>query len=302
MARCLNYRHSNKLSVDRHTTFNIDLGDLDSSRLGSTNLRFPYGCKREATALGKIGSNAYQFLHETFRIAPPFELVVLSEAAWKEAFGSQPYGDPVTPGDGRIYYGTRVPESWKEVTDRLPAISQGPPSSTLTPQLFSRTLAHEVGHLFSNELMGPAMRERMDKDFSSGNLEVLWFVEAFSQCCQFAYLDVTRDYYRLQWLRLYHRIFDTFRPQVRYRRLTDWGTHVVHLFRTDPENARLDYMWMQAKSYLMCEEANQGVAPLPGLARTVRRMTYPIASSALLKILATQASGFHDAFDRWNTA
>lgn len=289
--------------VDSHTTISIELTDLGSFRLGSITLRFHHGNGKEAKALGRVGLDTYRFLRKKLHLTPAFELVMLSEADWKEAFGSQPYGDPVTPGDGRVYYGAVIPDSWKEVVGRALATNHSTQTRILTPPFFRRTIAHEIGHLFSNELMSSSVRERMDEDFSAGKLEILWFVETFSQLCQFTYLAETKDSQRLRWLRLYRRIFDSFRPIVRYPQLTEWGTHVVRRMQADPENARLNYMFLQAKSYLMCAELNQevGSEALLSLARVIKVMEYPIVSNTLLKNLEIRAPWFRDAFNRWNT-
>lgn len=275
----------------------------DEPSANHAELPIPSAQRREAIALGKVGAEAYEFLCKKLGIAPPFELVILSKADWKKAFGSQAYGDPVTPGDGRVYYGRGVPDSWTEVVSRVTALRKGLTSNILSPAFFRRTLAHEIGHLFSNELMGANVRSKMDEDFSSGNLEVLWFVETFSQCCQLAYLEETSDPYKTQWLLLYRQISDAFESLVQSRRPIDWGTHVVRSMRTDLENARLSYMWMQAKSYLLCEalrkEADCDV--LIALAEVVKEMGYPVTNEKVVREIVERVHAFQDVFRRWNT-
>jgi hypothetical protein len=151
--------------------------------------------------------------------------------------------------------------------------------------------------------MGANVWREMDKDFSSGNLEVLWFVETFSQCCQLVYLEETSDPYRTQWLLLYRQLSDAFESLVQYRLPTDWGTHVVRSMRTDLENAQLNYMWMQAKSYLLCEalrkEADCDV--LLALAEVVREMGYPVTNETVVREIVERMHAFQNVFRRWNT-
>ena len=278
---------------------NVDVTRLESLRLGPMVLRFERGWGDKARAFGEFGTGVYLFLSEMLRTKPVFELVVLSKSDWAKAFGRQPYGDPVTPGDGRVYFGRGVPDSWKEVV-RL----TGFPAKTLTEPFFQRTLAHEVGHLFSNELMGFDARQRMDRDYFAGDLEILWLIESFSQLCQVLYLEKSRDSFQSQWIELYQGIFDSIKPHVRYRNLTEWGSKVVRQGENDPRGAHLNYVYFQAKCYLLCRDLNHrvGYEALPALARVIKEMGYPVTNRPLLTKSETNAPWLADYFDRWKMA
>jgi len=260
--------------------------------------------RKPSARLRKLAESAHASLSEELGIQPHVDVIVLSREEWSSRFGNQPYGDPVSPGGGQVYYGTEVPESWKDVVARFAMTPEERRriGSLLTMEFFRRTLGHEMAHVFADALLNPATRERMERDFAAARLEILWFVEAFCQCAQLRWMQKKRDPQLAGWLEFYRWLFQVAGPLVPYPRLTDWGVGVLDLRRRDAQRGTDNYLWLQAKAFLMGESMTRrsGWNFLRTAGDLLRLTEYPIGSGQLVDLIDHRLEGFRPFFDAWN--
>ncbi|MBA3046368.1 MAG: hypothetical protein KKH41_02890 [Candidatus Thermoplasmatota archaeon] len=253
--------------------------------------------------LSEMAQSTYRILHDILGISPPMRVHLLTESEWKQKFQGQPYGDPVAPGDGGIYYGNNVPINWqRHFTDfsKFNLKYKDVIQSDLN-LIFYCTASHEVGHLFSNDLSSPKVLEQIEIDFSGDGIETLWFYELFSQYSMIMFLNKSNHPYKKIWLDFYRWFHDSKIDEIKYRRMDSWGVDLLKWMREDVENASGNYLWFQAKSYLLCEEVLEvlGDEAFIGLASAVKSMPYPITTSKMVRHVDDNVPGFSKIWAKW---
>jgi hypothetical protein len=252
----------------------------------------------------EIAESTHNILHNKLKISPPMNIQLLDENEWKQKFQGQPYGDPVAPGDGGIYYGTSIPSNWQRHFTEFSKydIKYKDMIHSNLNLIFYCTASHEVGHLFSNNLSSPKVLEQMEVDYSGDGVEVLWFYELFSQYSMILFLNKTNHPYRDLWSDFYRWIYDSKIDEVKHRRMDSWGVDLLKWMREDVENASGNYLWFQAKSYLLCEEVLKelGDEAFLGLASAIKTMPYPITTRNLVRHIDENVPGFSKIWAKWN--
>lgn len=230
--------------------------------------------KQLATFLANVSSEVHEYLFRILNMKIDVDLFLLSESDWKRHFGDQDYGSPVAPGDGNVYDGAKVPDSWSllESTEKR--------NPELSIQVFYQTVAHEIGHIYSNKFLGGSNEEVIQQDYHKAELEIVWILETFSQFIMLGYLYQNNRIVYEDWYRLYQNFYTHQSDKVVFSKVTDWGTKLIDDMQSKPKEGLMNYLWFQAKSFLMCEEIyNQyGDSFIEHLATIFKNIQYPLST------------------------
>jgi len=238
------------------------LAGLNHLKMGHLPIYYSLGCEKEAKIIGKITSEACDYLKGFVSEHPEIILLVLNEGDWKKRAPYQPYGDPFVP-DVRVHYGVKAPDRWKEVFSTL--CSEAPINlrgkivsisglkgvtikkalnKIFTLKFFGATVAHEIAHPFLGQnLVLPQPIE----DKYAFRLDAFWFAEFLPQYVMYSFLQSTNKPLCEKWFVLMKSAFEGGKRKVKYTNLTKMGTKYKEMIASCVENI----YWYQAKLFVM---------------------------------------------------
>jgi hypothetical protein len=219
-------------------------------------------CKREAKIIGKVTSEAYNYLQYFFEKKPEIILLVLNEDDWKKRVPHQPYGDPFVP-DVRVHYGSKTPNNWKEAFSSL--CSDAPINlrrkivsisglegitignaldKIFTLEFFGATAAHEIAHPFLGQNL--VLPQPIEDKYAFG-LDAFWLAEFLPQYIMYSFLQATNIPLCEKWFILMKSAFEGGKGKVKYTSLREMGTKYREMITSCIENI----YWYQAKLFVM---------------------------------------------------
>lgn len=238
------------------------LADLDRLKTDHLLVYHSLGCKKEAKIIGKVTSEACDYLKGFLNEQPEIILLVLDEDDWKKRAPYQPYGNPFVP-DVRVHYGVKAPDSWKEPISTL--CSEAPVNlrgkivsisglegitikealnKIFTLEFFGATVAHEIAHPFLGQnLVLPQPIE----DKHAFRLDAFWLAEFLPQYIMYSFLQSTNKPLCEKWSILMRSVFEGGKRRVKYTNLTEMGTKYQEMITLCIENI----YWYQAKLFVM---------------------------------------------------
>lgn len=252
--------------------------------------------KELATFLARTSSEVHEYLSRILDIKIDVDLFMLPESDWKKHFEGQDYGSPVAPGDGNVYYGTKVPDSWSILKSTDKEIPE------FTIELFYQTVAHEIGHMYSNKFLGEENEEMIKEDYNKAQLEILWIFETFSQFIMLGYLQQSNDKFYKDWHRLYQNFYTHYIDRVVYSKFTDWGTKLIDYMQSESGEGLMNYFWFQAKSFLMSEEIYKQYEDMfiEDISKVFKNIQYPLSNHELMSSMDAELSGSRTIFEKWD--
>jgi hypothetical protein len=241
------------------------LASLDHLKIDNLPLYYSSDCKSEAEMMGKVTSQAYEFLQIFFKEKPEIILLVLNEADWKKRVSHQPYGDPFVP-DVRVHYGVKPPDRWKEtftfLSSKAPAdlrrklvLLSGLESRTVkeaiervfTLEFFAATVAHEIAHPFLG--LNLVLPQPIDFEYAF-KLDTFWLAEFLPQYAMYSFLQATDKPLCEKWLLLMKSAFEGGKGRMQYSDLKEMGIKYPVMIKSCIENI----LWYQAKLFVMAAD------------------------------------------------
>lgn len=244
------------------TRFEEYLAGLNCIKMNHLPVYYSTGHRKEAEIIGKITSEAYDYLKGFFSEQPEIILLVLDERDWRKRAPYQPYGDPFVP-DVRVHYGVKVPDRWKEVLSTLcseapvnlrreivsisgskDVTMKGALNKIFTLKFFGATAAHEISHPFLG--LNLVLPQPIENKYAF-RLDAFWFAEFLPQYAMYSFLKSTNKSMCEKWFILMKSAFEGGKRKVKYTNLAKMGTKYREMIASYIENI----YWYQAKLFVM---------------------------------------------------